>query len=84
MYISKLNQETISNFNFEPYLNKPLTKNDKDNLMYELSIIENGEFVKWITLKKMLSEFYIESEDTRIYFDGKRTRVTMLKDIYKE
>ncbi|MEG1481799.1 hypothetical protein [Clostridium sp.] len=84
MYISEKNEKLISNFNFEPYLNKPLTKNDKDSLIYELSIIENGEFLKWTTLKKMLGEYYIESFDSRIYIDGKRTRVTLLTDSYTE
>lgn len=79
MYISPKIETILSQFNFNPWLNKPLTKKDKELLCIALNLPSyNYEPCKWTTLKSYLEEFNFQIVDTKRLINGKQTRVSIL------
>ncbi len=84
MYIAPKIKTILSEFNYNPWLNKPLTKVDKVLLSKELNIPSyNNEPCKWTTLKSYLEEFNFQIVDTKRLISGKQTRVSIIIDLEK-
>lgn len=77
-HITQLEQDNIiGSFNFEPYLNVPLTTQDKKRLCEEVRMDNgNGRVVKWETLKSKLVEHGYSVVDKQV--GVKRTRVSVI------
>lgn len=61
------------------WLNKPLTKNDKDMLCEELNIPnKNGKLTKWTGIKPKLEENLYTIKDEPIRIEGKQVRVSII------
>ena len=61
------------------WLNKPLTKEDKDALCEELNIFDsNGRLAKWTTVKNRLKEQGYTIEEKTMRIEGKRTKVSII------
>lgn len=79
MYISPKIETILSEFNFNPWINKPLTKKDKDLLCSTLNLPSyNYEACKWTILKSYLKEFNFKILDTKLQINGKQARVSIL------
>lgn len=63
----------------EKWLNRNLTKKDKDELVEELSLYNGRNIkVKWTSIKKMLKDNGYEIEEIRTVIDGKRVRCDII------
>ena len=81
MYISPKIRQIISDFDFNPWINRPLTKKDKDLLCEELNIPDLYVYNHCTcpTLKIYLIKFDFTVKDTKILIHGKQKRVSILK-----
>ena len=81
MYIPPKIKNIISEYDFDFWLNRALTKKDKDELCRELNLPSYSEdYCKWNTLKLYLKEFNFEVKDTKRLINGKQKRVSILKN----
>lgn len=70
----------MSEFDFSPWINKPLTKQDKNLLCEELNVPSYYcyGYCKWNTLKMYLIEFDFKVKDTKYLIKGKQKRISIL------
>lgn len=80
-HINKHRRQTKGN-NFElndMWLNKPLTKEDKNKLCKELMLIDKqGRLLKWTSIKAKLLEHRYNIRDTQRRLNGKQTKVSII------
>lgn len=81
MYIPPKIKQIISDFDFNPWINRPLTKKDKDLLCEELNIpdLYVYDHCKWPTLGRYLNELNFQIKHTKRLINGKQTRVSIIK-----
>lgn len=80
MYIPPKIEKIISEFNFDSWLNRPLTKQDKVLLCENLNLPSYSyQYCKWNTLKCYLEELKFEIKDTKRIVNGKQIRVSIIK-----
>lgn len=81
MYIPPKIEKILSEFNYDSWINKPLTKEDKLLLSKELNLPSyNNEPCKWPTIKSYLEEFNFRVIDTKRLINRKQTRVSIIVD----
>lgn len=80
MYIPPKINQVISEFDFNLWLNRPLTKQDKDILCEELNIpsLYVYDHCKWPTLERYLNELNFQIKHTKRLINGKQTRVSII------
>lgn len=80
MYIPPKIKKRLDEFNFNDWLNRPLTKKDKELLCKNLNLPSYSyEPCKWNTLKLYLEELNFEIKETKRLINGKQKRVSILK-----
>lgn len=81
MYIPPKIKQLILEFDFSPWVNRPLTKKDKDLLCEELNIpsLYAYDICKWPTLEQYPIELNFQIKYTKILINGKQTRVSIIK-----
>lgn len=81
MYIPPKIKQIISEFDFSPWSNRPLTKKDKDLLCEELNIPDLYVYnhCKWTTLERYLNELNFQIKHTKRIINGRQKRVSILK-----
>lgn len=66
-------------YNIDQFLNRPLTKEDKDSLCEYLNLFdERGRLLKWTRVKKLLIERGFKIQDKKITINKKRVNVTIV------
>ena len=80
MYIAPKIQKLITEFDFNNWLNRALTKDDTNLLCSKINLpsYSNGP-CKWTTLKKYLLELNFEIKHTKKLIDSKQKRVYIIK-----
>lgn len=81
MYIPPKIKQVILEFDFNPWINRPLTKNDKQLLCEELNLpsLYAYDICKWSTLEQYLNELKFEIKYTKRLIDWKQTLVSIIK-----
>lgn len=81
MYIAPKIQKIITEFDFNSWSNRPLTKNDKDLLCEQLNIpsLYAYDHCKWSTLEQYLNKLNFKVKNTKKLINGKQTRVSIIK-----
>lgn len=81
MYIPPKIKNIICEFNFTLWLNRPLTKQDKELLCKILNLPSYNpyEYCKWNTLKLYLEELNFEIKETKRLINGKQKRVSIIR-----
>ena len=75
----KLVTKDLYNIN-DKWLDRPLTKEDKDALCEELNIFDsNGRLAKWTTVKKLLEKNGYTIENKKVTIEGKRVNCNIIK-----
>ncbi|WP_294363038.1 DEAD/DEAH box helicase family protein [uncultured Clostridium sp.] len=76
---NKSNTTMIESYEIEFYLNRVLTKADKDAMCESLKRYDNrGRLIKWTSLSKVLISQGYMIKDSNIRIDGKITRVSTI------
>lgn len=79
MYIPPKIKNIILEYDFNSWLNRALTKSDKDKLCRELNLPSySDDYCKWNTLKLYLEELNFEIKDKKRLINGKQKRVSIL------
>ena len=64
----------------DEYVDKPLRKEDKDNLVAELNILDkNGRQLRWTSIKRLLINNGYKIESCQGYKDGKKIRFDIIE-----
>lgn len=66
-------------YNIDQFLDKPLTKEDKDGLCEYLNLFDNcGRLLKWTRVKNLLKERGFKIQDKTMKRNGERFRVSII------
>lgn len=69
----------MQSYDINPYLDRPLTKADKDELCQNTKMYDDrGRLMKWTSISKELIKQGYTIKDTSIRIDGKITRVSII------
>lgn len=80
MYIPPKIEKILYSYDFNSWLNQPLTREDKELLCKNLNLPSySDDYCKWNTLKLYLEELNFEIKDTKRLINGKQKRVSILR-----
>lgn len=69
----------MQSYDINPYLDRPLTKADKDELCQNMKIYDDrGRLMKWNSISKELIRQGYTIKDTSTRIDGKKTKISII------
>ncbi len=79
--LEKMNDYKLLNFDYDNFLNIPLTSSEKKQFCELLDLRDsNGRTLMWKTVKSRLDDYYLKVIDKTIRINGKPTRVSIIID----
>ncbi|EGT0693927.1 DEAD/DEAH box helicase family protein [Clostridium perfringens] len=67
-------------YDIEEFLDRNLTKEDKDSLCEKLNLFDNkGRLLKWTRVKNLLIEQSYKIEDKKIRIEGKQVKISIIR-----